>query len=230
MITVNPNEIKHHKIASLHREQTDEEYESLKLSIEEIGQLEPVKLYRDLLVDGRHRQKALIELGIDTMKAEVLPRNYSKKQLEEAVIGSEMRRADNGSQKAIRAYMWLKKQEKKITQVDAAIKFGCNQADVSRAKNIEQKVGIDNLKKFYEKGYIYFNNHKITNLIEWKKELKRIEENIDRDDSLPSKEPNEAVKNMYQTLSSFAASGDLSSLGKIKEYTTALIHDLNIKM
>ena len=50
----------------------DEEYQSLKRSIADEGLIDPIALYNDQLLDGRHRYRACLELGIEP-RFDVLP-------------------------------------------------------------------------------------------------------------------------------------------------------------
>lgn len=146
------DKIAHHKIASVHREMTDAEFKALSISIEEVGQIEPIKLYRGKLVDGRHRQKALSELGIHDIKVEHIPNNTSMANVMNIAMGTEVRRADNAAQKAIRAYRWYQNNADTSTQEEAGIKFAVARADVGRAKKLEEIIGSKKVNKLYEDG------------------------------------------------------------------------------
>ncbi len=161
--TIQPERVPHHKLASEHRNMNDAEFESLKLDIQENGQILPVILYKGKLVDGRHRQRALIELGIHDMKYITLPGNISLAEVRNKVIGTEMRRSDTTAQKAIRAWLWLMEQSDS-TQSDAAIKFGVGQRYVSEAKTLYDKIGKEMVMKLYEQGYLYIGEKKHTQI------------------------------------------------------------------
>ncbi len=164
ILKLQPESVPHHKLASLHREMSDMEYEALKLSIEENGQLVPVILYRKKMVDGRHRQRALIDLGIHDMDCMELPNNLSIEDVKEKVMGTEMRRGDNVAQKAIRGYRWYMDNADNATQVAAATKFGVGSADISRAKKLYEMVGSNTINKLYKQGYLILNKKRYTTL------------------------------------------------------------------
>ena len=152
----------HHKIADLHRKQSDDEYISMKQSIEENGQLIPILTYKGKLVDGRHRQRAMSELGIHEIKAIALPGNISIEDVKNRVLGTEMRRADSVAQKAIRAYLWYK--ETGSTQQEAGVKFGVSQTYISQAKKLEESIGSIAVGKLYNQGYLFIGNKRHTQL------------------------------------------------------------------
>ncbi|MDD3602592.1 MAG: ParB N-terminal domain-containing protein [Sulfurovum sp.] len=54
-----------HELANEHPKMTEVEYQRLCESIEEIGQLEPILIYKNKIVDGRHRFWAIESLGLD---------------------------------------------------------------------------------------------------------------------------------------------------------------------
>lgn len=158
-----PERVAHHKMASEHRDMTDLEFEALKLDIELNGQIMPVILYKGKLVDGRHRQRALIELGIHDMKCISLAGNISLIEVRNKVMGTEVRRADNLGQKSIRAYKWLN-EEPGRTQGQAGIKFGIAQASVSEAKRIYDKIAPETIDRYYNQGYLLIDRKRQSTL------------------------------------------------------------------
>lgn len=174
-------EIPHHEVASLHRHYTDEEFTALKQGIEEIGQLVPVIMYRGKLVDGRHRQRALIELGIHDMKCSHLPNNLTIDEVKETVLNTENRRTDNVAQKAIRAYNWLIEEQGR-TQEDAGTKFAVNRTEVGRAKKLLDEHGKLVYERLLSRGYVLVGNRKQTTLRNILKALSSIEQvQVDRE-------------------------------------------------
>lgn len=159
-----PEGIPHHKLAATHRDMDEAEFEALKASIEEIGQINPVTTYKGKLVDGRHRQRALIELGVHDMKVKELPNNMTLKDVEEEVIGSENRRTDTPAQKTIRAYLWYKQNQHEATYERTALKFGVNRSEISRAKRVEDELGSKRLNELYHRGYLIYGDKTYTNL------------------------------------------------------------------
>lgn len=53
-----------HPIANIFPSMSDSEFQALKADIEQYGQREPVWLYEDKVIDGRHRLRACEELGL----------------------------------------------------------------------------------------------------------------------------------------------------------------------
>lgn len=62
-----------HEAALIIPEMTEEEFQSLKASIQEYGQRETIKVYQGKILDGRHRARACEELGIEPKFEEINP-------------------------------------------------------------------------------------------------------------------------------------------------------------
>ena len=60
-----------HPAATIFPMMTEEEYQGLKNDIAENGQREPVVVWNDLLIDGRNRMQACIELDREPRVAEL---------------------------------------------------------------------------------------------------------------------------------------------------------------
>lgn len=157
--TMNPNDIEIHEVANMTPVMTDAEFRALKESVNELGQLEPVKMYRGRLVDGRHRLKALKELGSDMIIYENIDPSKSMSDLRELVTrGYESRRHQTPTQKAISAYYYMvgaKASGDKITQGQAAELFGVGRAQVARVKKLVDVASPDIVEHL-------FNGNKIT--------------------------------------------------------------------
>jgi hypothetical protein len=121
-------------------------------------------LSRGKIVDGRHRQKALQELEIQDMKAIELPHKMPLDEVRNKVLGTEVRRTDTVAQKAIRAYLWLESAGEDATQETAAKKFAVGRAEVSRAKRLFDRLGRDEMMKWYQQGYIWIGGKKYTTM------------------------------------------------------------------
>ena len=75
-----------HELASLNPKMTDSEFHALQLDIEANSQLDPITVYRGKIIDGRHRYKAIINIGLDTILADVLPNNMTLEQLRNIIM------------------------------------------------------------------------------------------------------------------------------------------------
>ena len=214
IIEVNPDILETHPIADMHPEMTDEEFLSLKMSIEENGQLVPVLLYRDRLVDGRHRLKAIRYLRIPTIKAIELNRKLSLDEVKERVFGTERKRNMTTAQKAIQAY-WYMNNHEDCTQEYVATKFGISRSEVSRAKKIEQMLGSDILKELFERGKTFIGGkqygtlQKIIKAVELSKKAKQ---EIEYDDM------SETAKAAIEAINNLAAQNKTLELEKIRIY------------
>jgi len=92
-----------HPLANINPMMNDQEFQALKDDIELNGQLEPIYIYRDLIVDGRNRTKALSQLGSKTVLAYEVPWNSTTEDIRIIVMGEENRRHQSQSQLAVKA-------------------------------------------------------------------------------------------------------------------------------
>lgn len=216
IVILQPERIPHHEISSQHRDMNDMEFESLKLDIENNGQLIPILLYRGKIVDGRHRQRALIELGIHDIKCISIPNNTSLEEVKNKVIGTEMRRSDNVAQKSIRAFHWMN-DNTGSTQQEAAIKFGINQARVSETKKLYDFVGSKTIDKLYNQGYLIYGGKKYTVIAKILQYLNTNEqEQIDREPTTKQ------TKNMIDNLYEMFRAGDIAGIAIIESTAKSL--------
>ena len=86
--------LKCHPLTELFPEMPESEYLDLVNDIGEKGQLNPIVLGPDgRIIDGRHRYRALCDLGIeDQVEVEQLPENISDEELASLVVGYNVRR------------------------------------------------------------------------------------------------------------------------------------------
>jgi len=222
-----PRDIPHHSIASEHRDMSDEEFESLKLSIEQEGQLVPIITYKGKLVDGRHRQRALIELGIYEIKVIKLPGNISLQDVRNKVIGTEMRRTDNPAQKSIRAYRFYKEHKDEYTQDDVAAKYGVSRTSISLVGKLERIAGSNVINKFYDNGYIYIghgvNKKKYTNI---QTAIRALKTEAEEFDDVTKAEENETLSAIFEHASDLAKLEDVVSLAKVRDRVNNYINQL----
>jgi len=92
IVEVKLETIKIDKLANAHPNIKEDDYQKLKENIKMFGQLEPIKIYRGKVVDGRHRVKAMKELGYKTIKAIELNRKLTIKEVREKVLSTKIRR------------------------------------------------------------------------------------------------------------------------------------------
>ena len=157
--TISIDEIVFHDLVFEHPEQTKEEYQALYDDIAQNGQLVPVILYRNKLVDGRHRYLSLKDQGVTTIIVQHLPNNLRLEEVRECVIGVEIRRKLTGAQTAIKAYRYAL--ESGISLSDGARKFGINKSRVSEAKKIITSLLTGKqVDKLYSDGFVILNNGK----------------------------------------------------------------------
>ena len=127
-----------HPVAEATPLMVEEQFEALKDSIEIRGQQEPGITYRGRLIDGRHRLKALLELGEKKMKVTKLANNTTLKELEDVVATSECGRHQTPTQLAIFAFKGYES-KRYSTILQSAKSVGISNRQVLRAKNIAVK-------------------------------------------------------------------------------------------
>ncbi len=88
-----------HPVAKLFPKMAEDEYQALKSDIEENGLKEPILLFEGMILDGRHRHRACLELEIEPQRADF---EGSETEAFQRVTSSNlMRRHLSKSQKAM---------------------------------------------------------------------------------------------------------------------------------
>jgi hypothetical protein len=137
-----------HPLTATHPVMNNEQYEAFKLDIAKNGQLQPVLLYKGKIIDGRHRLKALKELGVETIITTKLPNNTTLDKVKAIVLTTEKRRHQSPTQLAIRGYREYKNGMK---QSDAVAATGCSLANLKHVVALE-KLGRLDIIDLLEKG------------------------------------------------------------------------------
>lgn len=161
-------EVEIHEVASINPMQNENDFIALKYSIEQIGQQDPVVMFKGKLVDGRNRLKAIKELYNEVseeekfkyrvVKYKKLPTTLSMLELEEIIIGKEVRRHKTSTQKAVQAMNYYIKKTKEnidINMTKVGKIFGTSQAQLSRAITCRKAAGELIIQRL-------FNGEKIT--------------------------------------------------------------------
>ena len=152
--TMKVDDVEIHELAHLTPTMTDVEFNGLKLSIKEHGQEMPIKMYRGKCIDGRHRVRALRELGIEEVFYENEDSRLSMEDLRTKVLTVyERRRHQTPTQKAIFAYReWRRLQESgdKVGQGEIAELTGTTVKQLGRAKQLEGVAGEDILELLFQ--------------------------------------------------------------------------------
>lgn len=134
------DEVSLHELTKTHPEMTIEQFIALKNDIETNGQKVPVMLYRGKIVDGRHRYKALTQLGRDTILANSLPNNLTLQEVKAEVDSTELRRHQTPTQLAIKAY---KLYEGGMLQADALARSGASKGNLSYVTQLVKMGRLD---------------------------------------------------------------------------------------
>lgn len=135
METIDINTVELHKLTETHPVMSQEQFNAFVKDIESNGQLQPVLVYRNKIVDGRHRYKALSQLGIPDIKVERLANNLTMEEVLALVMSSEIRRHQSPTQLAIKGFRLYKSSN--VTQADVVVKVGCSLANLKHVIALE---------------------------------------------------------------------------------------------
>lgn len=141
MEQVRLDEVELHKITETHPVMSREQFEALKNDIEINGQLQPAIVYRGKIVDGRHRYKALTQLGEESIKITRLHNNLTLDEVTNLVNSTEMRRHQSPTQLAIKGYRMYK--AGKLTQKEIPSKVGCSLTNLKAVIALEALGRLD---------------------------------------------------------------------------------------
>lgn len=131
-----------HEYAYLTPNMIDDQFNALVLDIKDNGQLEPVKVCRGKIYDGRHRMKALSLLGNKTIKIDI-DDTLSEEDIKSQVRSLENRRHQTPTQLAIMAYkeymLLSKDKETKENQGVVASRFGISRSNLAEVKSLAER-------------------------------------------------------------------------------------------
>lgn len=147
------SEIVTHDLASLTPMMTNENYIAIRDSIQENGQQVPIIMYRGKLIDGRHRVKALIELGVDNVTAVNEVSTLSESDLRNKVLNVyENRRHQTPTQKSIGAYKTYQAfvaSGERVGKGKLAEQMGVSRSVFYRAEKLAKLINADLLDMLY---------------------------------------------------------------------------------
>lgn len=147
-------EVEIHDLANLTPSMTEAEFKGLKLSIHENGQQMPIKMYRGKCIDGRHRVKALRELGVTEVLYENENSQLSLEDIRTKILTVyERRRHQTPTQKAIlayREYQRVRESGDKIGQGAVAESLGTTIKQLGRAKQLDEVAGKDIVELLFQ--------------------------------------------------------------------------------
>ena len=135
------DEVSLHKITETHPVMSTEQFEALKNDIAVNGQLQPALVYRGKIVDGRHRYRALTQLGQDSIKITRLQNNMTLDEVTNLVNSTEMRRHQSPTQLAIKGYRLYKAGN--LTQKEIPSKVGCSLTNLKAVITLESLGRLD---------------------------------------------------------------------------------------
>ncbi len=175
-LTLDIKDLKLHELVNEHPKMTDAEFIRLKESIFEIGQLEPILVYKGEVVDGRHRYWALESLNISEILAKEIPRSTPLDTVKEIVFSSEVRRHQTATQKAIKAWKYI--QECGITYREAEAKFMTSRTMISACAYIAKTKGTDILDTLYANKSVLIGSRTSTSLRTVQRLIKEEEDRV----------------------------------------------------
>lgn len=187
IFTIGVKDLELHPLALSMPIASDDNYTALKLDIEAHGQLEPVVLYRNRIIDGRHRWLILQELEVPTIKVTKLANNTTVKQLKQIVNSKEIRRHETLSQLAIRAYKLILESNTKMTQGEAGSLVGVARRYIGNCKTIAETYKRPDILETLFNGmfinigteYAPINTDKLPAIIEWLKSYTVVQKSKD---------------------------------------------------
>lgn len=161
---LDPMKLEIHELASTNPMMPEDQYEEF-IKLFEKGfnkDISHVVLYKGRVVDGRHRVRACRELGI-TLWARNLPGTMSIAEVEEFVEGTENRRHQTATQRAIGAYKYYLSRQiegSPVSQEYAATKKLSSRKYLARAKQLADLIGMDLIDKLHNGGKLQITNAK----------------------------------------------------------------------
>ncbi len=217
-----------HKVSEENRMQNKTEFAAQLQSMAEIGQIEPVKLYRGSLIDGRHRYWALKDLGVEYIKYIDLPNNTTINELISIVHGTEVRRSDTPAQKAAKAYMDYaingKADEEGVRYY--AIRHATSPGSISKISKIADKLGNDTVKELYQRGEVFVMGKRYVTI----SPLYQLSLSINVGTTPPLDTVPDMPKDVlevFKMITAFKKAGEITKVAAVKTYCTKVINELN---
>lgn len=123
------------KVALINPLMQEMEFEALKLSIYTYGMEEPITICRNLILDGRNRYNACLELGIKEIKVNEIANNVTIEYKKQFVKKKETRRMQSKTQLACTAVdVWNTDKPNNMTQKEFVVTYGVSIANFANAQ------------------------------------------------------------------------------------------------
>lgn len=154
---LDPMKLEVHKLASINPMMADDQFKEFIPQFKDgfDRNISHIVLYKGKVVDGRHRLRACKELGIN-LWGRNLPGTMSNQEVEEFVEGTENRRHQTTTQRAIGAYKYYVANG--TSQEYAATKKLSNRRNLTRAKNLHALIGDALLDELHNGGKLKIIN------------------------------------------------------------------------
>lgn len=151
---LNVLDVEIHELAHLTPYMTELDYEALKLSLKENGQQQPIVMYKNKCIDGRHRLKALAELGVTKVIAINESNTLSEADITNKVINVyERRRHQTPTQKALSAMKYYNKtmlNGEKLNKGVVSAQFGISRNSLYLAEQLISLAGVNVINYLFE--------------------------------------------------------------------------------
>lgn len=152
-----------HELCKIFPPMPDDQFTALMQDIAANGLRQPIVIYENKILDGRHRYKACLNLGRQPVSViydgndplgYVISHNLNRRHLDEsqrAMIAAKLANLKDGQRKSSGASIGAPRTE--VSQIDAAGKMGVGRISVQRAKKVLDK-GTPELTEAVESGQI----------------------------------------------------------------------------
>ena len=141
VVDVSRYKFKWHEVSYTEPNMSENDYQALKANILAVGQNIPIIIFKEKVIDGRHRQKACIELNMSA-KIIRLKKNYTTPQLREIVRSIHMGRNKTPIQLQIQAYKY-KRTVANVTWEKASEKYGVKTVTIKKINSLFNLLNIN---------------------------------------------------------------------------------------
>lgn len=235
---IKTEEVEIHDLANLTPTMTEVEFKSLRQSIHENGQQMPIKMYRGKCIDGRHRVKALRELGVEEVYYENENSQLSIEDIRNKILTVyERRRHQTPTQKAILAYREYQRSKElgdKVGQGIIAESLGTTVKQLGRAKNLEELAGKQIIELLFQGNKINIgteaspnNTDSLSSLINYFNKHRELIVAQTQSTTISEDFTDEEMSSLNNTLNKLQSEYSYRMLNRLKSILTAKLNETN---
>lgn len=144
-------EYKLHRLATIFPELSSDEFKDMKASIQKIGLLEPITLWRKQIIDGRHRYLACREINYNLTEHDFYNLSYDANPGEYVLAKNNTRRHMDESQRAMAASEVLQIMPMTVEEVSEVMNV--SDRSVKKATYV-QKEAVPEIKEAVKQGNV----------------------------------------------------------------------------